>query len=196
MDEPMQGVVFIIESIQINKDHLESTNKSEMEETVDYGPFGGQLIGTIKTLCKRSFLNSDPRVVEAMYKCSMQASPETYGVVYNVINQVRGRVIEESVQEGTNFFLIDALIPINEGFLFTNKIRQASSGIAHPQLVFHGFEVNIDNDPFFIPKTIDDLEEHGQGDILTDNIAKKIIEKVRQQKGLSISRAVVAEGEK
>jgi len=44
----------------------------------------------VKNLCKKAFLNSEPRIVEGMYLCSMQASPETYGIVYNVINKARG----------------------------------------------------------------------------------------------------------
>jgi ribosome assembly protein 1 len=34
------------------------------------------------------------------------------------------------------------------------------SGMAYPQLRFNGFEIN-DEDPFFIPKTEEELEEHG-----------------------------------
>jgi ribosome assembly protein 1 len=95
-----------------------------------HGPFAGQVMSTIKTLCKKAFLNSDPRIVEGMYKCSMQASPETYGIVYSVINKCRGRVISEDMQDGTNFFLIDALIPLSEGFIFNDLIRKKSCGIA------------------------------------------------------------------
>ena len=77
-----------------------------------------------KTLCKRAFLNADPRIVEGMYLCSMQASPETYGIVYNVINKSRGRVIKEDIQDGTNFFLIDALIPLIESFKFNKALTK------------------------------------------------------------------------
>jgi ribosome assembly protein 1 len=86
----------------------------------------------VKNLCKKSFLNSDPRIVEGMYLCSLQASPETYGIVYNVINKCRGTVIKEDMQDGTNYFLLEAVIPLVEGFLFTEKIRKSTSGIAYP----------------------------------------------------------------
>lgn len=199
MDEPMQGVVFILEDIKLNQEVAESLQKTDKDSTkdaVDYGPFGGQVLGTIRNLCKRSFLNSEPRVVEAMYNCSMQASHETYGDVYKVIHQVRGRVINEEIQDGTNYFLMDALIPLVEGFVFTDQIRKKSAGIAYPQLVFHGFEVNVANDPFFLPKTIEDIEDLGSGEGMEDNIAKKLIEKVRKQKGLSVSKALVIHANK
>ena len=47
-------------------------------------------MSTVKNLCKKSFLNADPRIVEAMYLCSMQASPEVYGVIYSNVNKYRG----------------------------------------------------------------------------------------------------------
>ncbi len=182
MDEPMQGAIFIIEDISLAEELK--------EETSNDGPFGGQIMGTVKSLCKKAFLNSDPRIVEGMYLCKMQASPETYGVIYNVIHRFRGRVIQEEIQNGTNFFLVDALIPIVEGFEFNSHIRKMSSGIAQPQLVFYGYEVNVNNDPLFLPSTAEELEEHGAGDILVDNIAKQLIERVRKQKGLIITKKI------
>jgi ribosome assembly protein 1 len=61
-------------------------------------------------------------------------------------------------------------------------------------LVFYGFEIN-ENDPFYIPQTDEDLEEHGEGDILPPNPAKIIIEKVRVRKGLPIDKKIVVAGE-
>lgn len=126
MDEPMQGAVFIIEDFSLVE--VEDTG----DQKVNSGPFSGQVMSTIKNLCKKSFLNADPRIVEGMYKCSMQASPEVYGNVYSVIQKYRGRVVQEEVQDGTNFFLLDALIPLVEGFAFNEEIRKKSCGIAYP----------------------------------------------------------------
>ena len=95
-----------------------------------------------KNLCRRAFLNADPRIGEAMYLCSLQASTATYGTCYNIIEQSRGRVISEEIQEGTDDFLIEAMIPLVEGFKFSDAIRVATQGSSYPQLVFHGFEVN------------------------------------------------------
>jgi ribosome assembly protein 1 len=126
----------------------------------------------------------------------MQASPETYGIVYSVINKCRGRVIKEEIQDGTNYFLIDALIPLVEGFVFNEQIHKKSCGIAYPQLVFSHFETNLENDPLFIPKTMEEMEEDGEGDILNENIAKKMIEKVRKQKGMMVSKKILVDAEK
>ena len=125
---------------------------------------------------------------------SMHATPDAYGKIYGVINKCRGRVVKEEVQDGTNNFLIDALIPVIEGFIFNEEIRVKSCGIAYPQLVFHGFEI-VEDDPFFIPQTEEELEDHGQGDILPPNPSKVIIEKVRKRKGLQVEQKIVSSAE-
>ena len=68
MDEPMYGAIFIIEDmIQEDTTQEHEENKS----TQNYGPFSGQIMSVVKNLCKKSFLNSEPRIVEGMYLCSM-----------------------------------------------------------------------------------------------------------------------------
>ena len=64
-----------------------------------------------------------------------------------------------------------------------------------PQLEFNGFYINAD-DPFFIPKTEEELEDHGLGDILPDNPTKVIIENIRKRKGLILDKKIVADPSK
>ena len=71
MDEPMQGAVFILENILVDKEAGEETKQQEGGGATNYGSFAGQVMSTIKTLCKRAFLNADPRIVEGMYLCTM-----------------------------------------------------------------------------------------------------------------------------
>jgi hypothetical protein len=40
------------------------------------------------------------------------------------------------------------------------------------------------------------MDENGEGDILVDNIAKKIIENVRKQKGMMVSKMILIDAEK
>ncbi len=46
-----------------------------------------------------------------------------------------------------------------------------------------------------MPTSAEDLEEHGDGDILPPNPAKIIIEKVRERKGLPLTKKLVVSGE-
>jgi ribosome assembly protein 1 len=90
-------------------------------------------VGSVKYLCKRAFLNASPRIVEGMYMCNLTAtSPETYGIVYTLINKCRGRVVDEDVQEGTNYYLLEVMLPLAESFEFTKMVMSQCSGMTYP----------------------------------------------------------------
>ena len=155
-----------------------------------FGSMAGQVISIMKHLCRTSFLNAKPRIAEGMYLCSLVATPENYGIVYNLLNKCRGKVISEECQEGTNYFLLDLMIPLVTSFEFHKSVRLQCQGLTYPQLVFNGFLIN-DEDPFFIPTTEEELEDHGIGDILPENLAKGLIETVRTRKGLEVDKKLV-----
>lgn len=92
--------------------------------------------------------------------------------------------------------MIDAHIPLVEGFKFADNIRSATQGSSYPQLVFLGFEVNVDNDPLYLPLSEEDIEEYGEGLSLTENIARQLIERVRRLKGLALSKKIMIAAEK
>lgn len=120
---------------------------------------------------------------------------EVLGKVYGVITRRRGRIISESLNEGTPFFTILSVLPVAESFGFSDEIRKRTSGAASPQLVFQGFEM-LDEDPFWVPFTEDQLEDLGE---LADkeNIAKRYMDMVRARKGLEVKgRKLIKDAEK
>lgn len=122
-------------------------------------------------------------------------SAEVLGKVYGVITRRRGRIISESLNEGTPFFTILSVLPVAESFGFSDEIRKRTSGAASPQLVFQGFEM-LDEDPFWVPFTEDQLEDLGE---LADkeNVAKRYMDMVRARKGLEVKgRKLVKDAEK
>jgi ribosome assembly protein 1 len=46
-------------------------------------------------------------------------------------------------------------------------------------------------DPFFVPRTEEELEEFGDGIGLAQNIARKMMDKVRRRKGLPVKEKIV-----
>ena len=99
-EEPMLGSVFLIETIELaKKSTLKDPSDTEEEKVCadSYGAFTGQVIATMKDICKRSFLNAEPRLVEGVYLVSMHATPDAYGKIYGVINKCRGQVVKEEV---------------------------------------------------------------------------------------------------
>lgn len=97
----------------------------------------------------------------------------------------RGRVLSESLKDGTPFFTIQSILPVAESFGFSDEIRKRTSGAASPQLIFQGYEI-LDEDPYWVPFTEDDLEDLGE---LADkeNVAKRYMDSVRKRKGLILS---------
>ena len=125
----------------------------------------------------------------------LTSSAEVLGRVYSVITRRRGRIVSEALKEGTPFFTVLSVLPVAESFGFSDEIRKRTSGAASPQLVFQGFEM-LDEDPFWVPFTEDELEDLGE---LADkeNVAKRYMDAVRVRKGLAVKgRKIVKDAEK
>ncbi|KAH7308152.1 P-loop containing nucleoside triphosphate hydrolase protein [Stachybotrys elegans] len=188
-NEPVQGVAVVIEDISL---HLPEDSMSARD---NLGRLTGEIIKSAQSLIRTGFLDWSPRIMLAMYSVEIQASTEVLGRVYDVLTRRRGRVIAETMKEGTPFFTIQALLPVAESFGFADDMRKRTSGAAQPQLIFTGFEI-LDEDPFWVPFTEDDLEDLGE---LADkeNVAKRYMDGVRRKKGLLIEgRNVATDAEK
>lgn len=187
--EPVQGVAVFVEDISLNladDDHSARDN---------LGRLTGEVIKTFQAAIRSGFLDWSPRIMLAMYTVEIQASTEVLGRVYDVLTKRRGRVVAETMKEGTPFYTIQALLPVAESFGFADEMRKRTSGAAQPQLVFAGFEI-LDEDPFWVPFTEDDLEDLGE---LADkeNVAKRYMDAVRRKKGLLVEgRNVATDAEK
>ncbi|EEH09950.1 translocation elongation factor [Histoplasma capsulatum G186AR] len=182
--EPIQGIAVLIEDVSVTK-----TGEEEL------GRFTGEVIKSARDAVWQGFLDWSPRLLLAMYSCEIQASTEVLGRVYGVITRRRGRILSETMKEGTPFFTILSLLPVAESFGFSDEIRKRTSGAASPQLIFAGFEM-LDEDPFWVPATEEELEDLGE---LADreNVAKRYMDRVRSRKGLLVKgKKLVKDAEK
>jgi ribosome assembly protein 1 len=176
--EPMAGIVVIIE-------------KYIVEPSISDHPLAipGQIVSILKDSIKQGFLHWSPRLMLAMYSCEIQTDPRYLGSANEVISRRKGKILAEDVKDGTMLFTISAVIPIIESFGFVEEIRTNTSGVAQPQLLFHGYDI-LDEDPFWVPNTEEELEDLGEiAD--RDNLAKKYMESVRISKGMEIERRMV-----
>lgn len=80
--------------------------------------------------------------------------------MYGVVARRRGTIIDERLREGTNVFTIHATMPVAESFGFADELRKKTQGVASPQLVFSHWAL-MQQDPFFVPTTEDELAEFG-----------------------------------
>ena len=180
-NEPMQGVAVFVEELTLDVADTAADTLNRLTS---------ELIKTFQTALRGGFLDWSPRLMLAMYSVEIQASTEVLGRVYDVLTRRRGRVMAETMKEGTPFFTIQAVLPVAESFGFADEMRKRTSGAAQPQLVFAGFEV-LEEDPFWVPFTEDDLEDLGE---LADkeNVAKRYMDGVRRRKGLLVGGRNVA----
>ncbi|KFA65445.1 hypothetical protein S40285_00520 [Stachybotrys chlorohalonatus IBT 40285] len=188
-NEPVQGIAVFVEEISLNLSEENSSSRDTL------GRLTGEVIKCMQSLIRSGFLDWSPRILLAMYSVEIQASTEVLGRVYDVLTRRRGRVVAETMKEGTPFFTIQALLPVAESFGFADEMRKRTSGAAQPQLIFTGYEI-LDEDPFWVPFTEDDLEDLGE---LADkeNVAKRYMDGVRRRKGLLVEgRNVATDAEK
>jgi ribosome assembly protein 1 len=181
--EPTQGIAVFLEEVS-----RQQPAEPNSDQTIESGRLTGELITSVRDTIRSAFLDWSPRILLAMYSCTIQATPEVLGRVYSVLTRRRGSILSESLLEGTPYFTIEANLPVAESFGFSEEIRKRTSGLAQPMLRFTGFEVLDDVNPFWVPRSEEELEDlgvHGE----RENVAKKYVDLVRKRKGLLIKGA-------
>ncbi|KDQ09890.1 hypothetical protein BOTBODRAFT_116551 [Botryobasidium botryosum FD-172 SS1] len=187
--EPVQGMAYFVEAIDVDKEKIESENLHLKMAQVT-----GSLYSAVKDTCRAGLLDWSPRLMLAMYTCDIQASTEVLGKVYAVVAKRRGRIVSEEMKEGTSFFTIRALLPVVESFGFGDEIRKRTSGAASPQLIFSGYEM-LNQDPFWVPTTEEELEDLGEKADRA-NVARGYMDAVRKRKGMFVEEKIVQFAEK
>lgn len=188
-NEPMQGVAVFLEEVTVSVADDETGSAR-----THLGRLTGEVIKSVRSAITQGFLDWSPRILLALYSCEVQASTEVLGSVYSVLNRRRGQIHSEELKEGTPYFTIYATLPVAESFGFSDDIRKRTSGAASPQLVFCGFEM-VDQDPFWVPKTEEELEDLGDT-ADRENLAKRYVDRVRRRKGLMVKGGKARDAEK
>ncbi|EAY10365.1 Elongation factor Tu GTP binding domain containing protein [Trichomonas vaginalis G3] len=185
-EEPLFGVCFIVEKIEIKQLTLAYLLQDDDDESfVSNSPLQfGESIACAKESFRQAFLQSQPRIMEPLYRCDVQCDYSVVGRAYDILLQHRCEIVEEKTKEGTNSCLITCYLPVIESFGFPNDLRSKTSGKAHPQLSFSHYKM-VEDDPFWKPQTEEEIEEYGKdGKEIKPNVSKQIIEIVRKRKGI------------
>uniref|UniRef100_A0A669EK95 Elongation factor-like 1 n=1 Tax=Oreochromis niloticus TaxID=8128 RepID=A0A669EK95_ORENI len=207
-EEPLMGVCFSVERWDVQStappQHQDSGTaagpshagrRPEVAASSDcYGPVSGQLIAAVKEACRHAFQAQPQRLMAAMYTCEIMATADVLGRVYGVLGKREGRVLHEEMKEGTDMFIIKAVLPVAESFGFADEIRKRTSGLASPQLVFSHWEV-ISSDPYWVPTTEEEYLHFGEK-ADSENQALKYMNAVRRRKGLYVEEKIVEHAEK
>lgn len=210
-EEPMMGVCFVILDWSITvPDKLNQVRDSPSSEPPatdgsnqadnttlsrdSYGPMSGQIISTVKDCCRKAFQAQPQRLMSPMFSCDIRVSSDALGRMYAVLGRRHGRIVHGDMREGSQIFEIKAFLPVIESLDFVNEIRDQTSGMANPQLIFSHYDL-IDLDPFWTPTTEEEYALYGEK-ADTENLARKYMNLVRRRKGLSIQEKIVEHGEK
>ncbi|KAF4378484.1 hypothetical protein G4B88_027544 [Cannabis sativa] len=188
-DEPMWGLAFVVEAFISPMTAPDESETSQLQSE-QYGIFSGQVMTAVKDACRAAVLEKKPRLVEAMYFCELNTSTEYLGPMYAVLSRRRARVLKEEMQEGSPLFTVHAYVPVSESFGFADELRRWTSGAASALLVLSHWEA-LPEDPFFVPKTEEEIEEFGDGSSVLPNTARKLIDNVRRRKGLPVEEKVI-----
>ncbi len=182
-DEPMHGVAIFVDCID-----------AKVEESV--ASVSGSAMGAARECVRKAVLNGNARIMEGVLRVDVAVTETQFGAAYSVIAVSRGKV-RETEKKGMNVFDITANIPIVESYGFADKLRKKTSGFATPQMVFSHWET-IETDPFWEPKTVEELEELGAADSTAEknNLASILIKQVRKKKGLRVDEKIVENAEK
>jgi ribosome assembly protein 1 len=96
------------------------------------------------------------------------------------------------MREGSDTFLVHAYLPVEAAFGLADDMRRRSSGAAAASLLLSHWE-RLHIDPFFVPTTEEEREEHGEEGVSSGaaNVARRLIDAVRRRKGLAVEEKVV-----
>ncbi|MBN3296321.1 EFL1 GTPase, partial [Amia calva] len=185
-EEPLMGVCFSVEKWDMKVPHT-LTHDSHQDSV------GEDASGDIAQPAQPA-ASKPQRLMAAMYTCEIMATAEVLGRVYGVLSKREGRVLLEEMKEGTDMFIIKAVLPVAESFGFADDIRKRTSGLASPQLIFSHWEV-ISSDPFWVPTTEEEYLHFGEK-ADSENQAHKYMNAVRKRKGLYVEEKIVEHAEK
>jgi len=172
MEEPLHGIAVVLKSMTFH----EGADPS-LEMAV-----GGQVMIAVKDAIKRAVELHSRRIVEPMYNCTVYSSGATQGKIYSVLARRRANIVDEVMNEGSSgLFYISCSLPVLSSFGLQDELRIQTAGAATAQLQLTHWTI-IDEDPYFVPTTKEELDEHGV--VVPPNFAARTLRTVRKRKGL------------
>eukprot|EP00980_Cylindrotheca_fusiformis_P027850 scaffold22560_cov135-Cylindrotheca_fusiformis.AAC.61 len=194
-EEPVRGVLVVLEGFEVAvAASPEETGKTSKPLT------SGMIVAAVRAGIRSCLLTRPTRLMESHLRLTLHSSLGALGALYAVLSKRRGKVLEDSMVDGTDLLQISATLPHAESFgLAPELFRQSSGEVTAPELVFSHWE-RFEQDPFWVPTSLEEREDFGEnlqnGDVSTgvDNTALHYIRKVRARKGLVVdsSRTVMA----
>jgi len=187
-EEQMYGVAFSLKRIdrhEVSASEAEAVNISQ-------GSLTGQVIAAMRAGCRAAFSNKAVRLVEPVYHAHLEVPQDFLAATYAVLSRRRAQILKDDLREGTETFVVEALLPVVESFGFSRELLTKTSGNASvPSLMLSDEWKILDEDPFFIPLSEEELEEFGDNYQYLKNTPRMLVDKIRERKGLFVRRQVI-----
>ena len=202
-EEPVRGVLVVLEGVEIALYERRKKTGTEDDFNIAKPITGGMVVAALRTGIRTALLTRPARLMEGHLRLTLHSSLGGLGPLYEVLSRRRGRVLADTMVEGTDLISIEATLPQSESFGLTSELMKKSSGeVTAPELVFSHWDM-LEEDPFWIPTSLEEREDYGEivmnGDISTGvaNNALRFIRLVRNRKGLIVdSHKIVVAAEK
>jgi ribosome assembly protein 1 len=186
-EEPMRNVMVVLEGAEVA---VKKSSDGNYQASMPIA--GGMVVSALRSGIRCALLSRPARLMEGILRLTLHSSLAGLGALYQVLSKRRGRVVEDSMVDGTDLLMIAALIPQAEAFGLAPELFGKTSGeVTAPEMLFSHWE-RLDVDPFWIPTSEEEREDFGElqtaGDSSTglDNTALSYIRKVRKRKGLTV----------
>eukprot|EP00759_Apiculatamorpha_spiralis_P003709 PhF_6_TR11720/c0_g1_i2/m.19115/K14536/RIA1; ribosome assembly protein 1 len=201
-EEPLTGVAIVITEVVLSSASTESSEGAPAPQpavsTTD-GTFGGQVISIVRTACRQAVSQHVVRLVEPMYDCDIFGSGDCQGRIYAIISQCRGDVLGEFPYEGSNRFVIRAMLPVAESIGIAEQLHIKTSGKATCLLRFCSVWNVVE------PTVASAVDQDGE-QVLDDNdnpidpnapsVTKTLVERIKRMKGLASDIVIPKAAEK
>ena len=193
-EEPIRNILVVLEGVEVAIKRKDNGAYHAAKPLA-----GGMVVSALRSGIRCALLSRPARLMEGHLKLTLHSSLTGLGPLYQVVSKRRGKVIEDTMVDGTDLLMITALIPQAEAFGLTPELFAKTSGeVTAPEMLFSHWE-RLNVDPFWIPTSEEEREDFGEvqttGDTSTglDNTALKYIRQTRKRKGLVVdsSRTIV-----
>eukprot|EP00768_Dysnectes_brevis_P005055 gnl/Dysnectes_brevis/3646_a4651_611.p1 GENE.gnl/Dysnectes_brevis/3646_a4651_611~~gnl/Dysnectes_brevis/3646_a4651_611.p1 ORF type:complete len:998 (-),score=359.04 gnl/Dysnectes_brevis/3646_a4651_611:66-3059(-) len=175
-------------------------------------------VSIIQETLRCALHRSSLRVLEPMLLVQVQTGSDTVGPVFSVLGQMEANILDD-VAYGASLARLSASVPVRYGLVLASRLRHSSRGMAHASLSFWGW-TEAPEDPRHVGVAASDAEQEEWGekgrhvesggggksgsgrdptfiDLVSHtstsggtNLAARLVDQVRSQKGLNIQRGV------
>jgi U5 small nuclear ribonucleoprotein component len=140
---------------------------------------GGQIIPTARRTVHSGLLTATPRLMEPIYRLSMQCPQEVIEAVQPLLVKRRGHIVGDGPIAGSNLYSVKAFLPVLDSFGFETDLRTFTQGQAMVHSVFDHWAV-VPGDPLDRSIVLHPLEPSPP-----QHLAREFLVKTRRRKGLS-----------